>query len=348
MKKVLIFRFSAMGDVALVLPVVLNVLKLNPDLKITIVTREKFKTFFEGHEQIDVFVADFDKNHKGFLGLIKLFAELKSISPNYVLDLHQNIRTQVLKFFFRLTRAKVFGFDKGRSAKKKLVKNLEFRQLPHVTDRYLEVFKQAGLIPQDSKIGNLPAFFQINLDAELKIKKWLDDNFKYNKLIGMAPFAQHKGKIWPLEKYENLIRLINQDYPDTKMLVFGGGKSENQKIALLKAKLPSIENLVGKFSLKEELALIKMLDLMICGDSSNMHFATLSNIPVISIWGSTHRFAGFGALFQSEDFTIEISKDKLECRPCSVYGNKPCIRNDYACLEWISPEMVFEKVKSIF
>ena len=79
-----------------------------------------------------------------------------------------------------------------------------------------------------------------------------------------------------------------------------------------------------------------------------MHFATLSNIPVISIWGSTHIYAGFGALFQPENYAIEISKEELSCRPCSVYGNKPCFRKDYACLNWISPEMVFEKVKTIF
>lgn len=124
MKKLLIFRFSAMGDVALLLPVVLNIIKQNPNLKITVVTRDKFQIFFEGYPNINIFSVDFDKKHKGFLGLIKLFSELNLISPDYVFDLHQNIRTQVLKFFFFFTKVKVFGFDKGRSKRENSHKTL--------------------------------------------------------------------------------------------------------------------------------------------------------------------------------------------------------------------------------
>jgi ADP-heptose:LPS heptosyltransferase len=346
MKKIIIFRFSAMGDVALLLPVVLNAIKQNPDLKITIVTREKFKIFFEGHPGVDVFTADFDKKHKGILGLFKLFQELNELSPDFVLDLHQNIRTQVLKIFFLFTRAKVFVFKKSRNEKKKLVKNQEFKKLSHVTERYFNVFKEAGLVPKKSIIENLPNFFKIPSETEKKIKNWLE-KFKNQRLIGIAPFAQHKGKIWPIEKYATLIKLISVEFPAYKIVMFGGGKQEKEIIETLKNELPQIENLVGAFSLKEELALIKKLDLMICGDSSNMHFAALSNIPVLSIWGSTHSFAGFSALFQPENNTIEIGKEELSCRPCSVYGNKPCQRKDYACLNWISPEMVLEKVKTV-
>lgn len=347
MKKVIIFRFSAMGDVALILPMVLNAIKENPDLKITIVTREKFKPFFEGHSNIEVFTADLDNKHKGLLGLFRLFQELKRLSPDYVFDLHQNIRTQILKFFFWFTKAKIFGFDKGRNEKKKLIKNQEFKQLKHVTARYYEVFKEARLVSENSKIKNLPEFFKIPFETENKIENWLKKS-KSQKMIGIAPFAQHKGKIWPIEKYATLIQIISEQFPSTQILMFGGGKHEKEIVESLMTRFPQIENLIGLFTLKEELALIKRLDLMICGDSSNMHFATLSNIPVISIWGSTHTFAGFGALFQPENYTIEISKEELDCRPCSVYGNKPCIRKDYACLNWISPEMVFEKVKTIF
>jgi ADP-heptose:LPS heptosyltransferase len=346
MKKIITFRFSAMGDVALLLPVVLNAAKQNPNLKITIVTRKKFKVFFEGHPNIDVFTADFDKKHKGIFGLFKLFQELNKLSPDFVLDLHQNIRTQVLKFFFLFTRAKVFGLDKGRAEKKKLVKNQEFKKLSHVTERYYDVFKEAGLVPEKSIIENLPEFFHIPSETEKTVQIWLE-KFKNQRLIGIAPFAQHKGKIWPIEKYAKLIKLLFIEFPAYQIVMYGGGKQEKGIIETLKNELPQIENLVGIFSLKEELALIKKLDLMICGDSSNMHFAALSNIPVLSIWGSTHSFAGFSALFQPENNTIEIEKEELPCRPCSVFGNKPCQRKDYACLNWISPEMVLEKIKAV-
>lgn len=346
MKRVLIFRFSAMGDVALVLPVVLNVLKQNPSLKITIVTRSKFKIFFENQPNIDVFEADFENSHKGFWGLFRLFIDLKSLSPDFVFDLHQNIRTQILKLFFFFTKTKILDYEKGRSEKKKLTKNRDFVQLRHVTDRYLEVFRKAKLVPEDIQIDNLEQFFKSSDNVAQKVNSWLKKNPE-EKIIGIAPFAQHKGKIWPLEKYHQLIKLINDEFPKARILVFGGGNKEKELVDSLKKDSQKIENLISVFSLLEELALIKDLDIMICGDSSNMHFATLSNIPVISIWGSTHTYAGFGALFQPIMNTIEIPKETLSCRPCSVYGNKPCIRKDYACLEWISPEMVFERVKTI-
>ena len=86
------------------------------------------------------------------------------------------------------------------------------------------------------------------------------------------------------------------------------------------------------------------LDVMISMDSSNMHLASLTDTPVVSIWGATHPFAGFLGWRQTTDNAIQIS---LDCRPCSIFGNKPCLRGDYACMQNIAPETIVEKVKSI-
>jgi ADP-heptose:LPS heptosyltransferase len=89
---------------------------------------------------------------------------------------------------------------------------------------------------------------------------------------------------------------------------------------------------------------MNQMDLMVSMDSANMHLASLVNTPVISIWGATHPYAGFYGFNQDESNAIQID---LPCRPCSIFGNKPCCRGDYACLRQITPEMIVKKVESI-
>ena len=91
-----------------------------------------------------------------------------------------------------------------------------------------------------------------------------------------------------------------------------------------------------------ELSIMSQLDVMLSMDSANMHLASLVNTPVISIWGATHPYAGFMGWRQDKSNTVEI---ELPCRPCSIFGNKPCWRKDYACLYEITPEMIIEKIK---
>jgi ADP-heptose:LPS heptosyltransferase len=94
----------------------------------------------------------------------------------------------------------------------------------------------------------------------------------------------------------------------------------------------------------QELILMSHLDVMISMDSSNMHLASLTNTPVVSIWGATHPYAGFMGWGQSEDNAVQIP---LDCRPCSIFGQKPCLRGDYACMRNIAPETIVEKVEKV-
>ena len=105
--------------------------------------------------------------------------------------------------------------------------------------------------------------------------------------------------------------------------------------------------LAGKLNLDEELALMSRLDLMIAMDSSNMHMAALTGTKVISIWGGTDPLTGFGAWMQPEDYSIRIPVDELTCRPCTIYGKGECRRGDFACMNWLTPEMVFRKIEKL-
>jgi ADP-heptose:LPS heptosyltransferase len=101
----------------------------------------------------------------------------------------------------------------------------------------------------------------------------------------------------------------------------------------------------GQLKMKQELALMELLDLMVCTDSSNMHLATMMNVPLVSIWGGTHPDVGFGPFGKSAESVIQISRDELPCRPCSVYGRETCYRGDFACLNRITPDAVSERVQ---
>lgn len=309
-----------------------------PEAEITFVSRPFVKDLFSPL-RLNFVGADLKGKHKGLLGLFRLFKELnREYKPDVIIDLHGVLRTSILKSFFRMAGKKVFSIDKGREEKKALTRatNKKLVQLQHSASRYAEVFSKAG--------------FELGFDIEDPIS--LDYNYLENlpsldtheKKIGIAPLAFHKGKSWPLSKMEELIDLLLDE--GNKILLFGG-PNEKEELEKLRKERSEIQNLAGKYNLASEIYLMKHLDMMIAMDSSNMHLASLAGIPVVSIWGATHSFAGFGPLSKNDDLKVELSHEQLDCRPCSVFGNKECFRGDYACLEGVSPEMVKKKVDNV-
>ncbi|WP_332027787.1 glycosyltransferase family 9 protein, partial [Kaistella sp.] len=158
--------------------------------------------------------------------------------------------------------------------------------------------------------------------------------------IGFAPFAQHEGKMLPLEKSFELAKYLSKKY---RIYFFGGGKHEVETLDNWVSQIPNAENVAGKLSLKEELSKIARLEIMISMDSANMHLASLVGTRCISVWGSTHPHAGFLGYGQSENDVVHI-KD-LTCRPCSVFGDKKCYRGDWACLHEINIQQVIAKIE---
>lgn len=339
----LVIRLSAMGDVALTLPVIRSVLESYPDLQITLVTRKQFIPFFENIERLEVVIADVKGVHKGIPGLFRLFRELRKTGKiKGIIDLHNVLRSRVLSFFFRMASIAVFKIDKGRKEKRQLTrkKNKIFKPLKHTTQRYADVFEKAGYpvnLPQHKNWfseTDIPEQFLQHNDLLPKHTKW----------IGIAPFSKHREKRWPLPKMEHVIQYFSDK--NVKIFLFGGGENEINRLNSFQ-KYPTVYIVAGILPLHQELALIRQLDVMISMDSANMHIAALSGIPVVSIWGATHPYAGFGPLNNNEKHIVQIPFEKLSCRPCSVFGNKPCWRGDHACMEWIMPEEVIQMVERI-
>lgn len=321
MKKILAYRFSAFGDVAMTVPVFREFLEQNPHVEIIFVSRKNFSALFDSIPNLKFKGVDLD-DYKGFLGLRKLAKQLiEEFNPDYIADLHDVIRTKILKRIFKFQGYQISTLDKGKEEKEKLtdVWNLDKEKLKSNVERYADVFRNLG--------------YPINLSHRYRVKN------KQKSGIGIAPFAQHKGKMLPLEKSFELANILSRHH---KIYFFGGGKTETEILRQWEDQIPNSESLAGKLSLKEELQKISQLETMVSMDSANMHLASLMGTRCISVWGATHHFAGFLGYGQSTDDIVEV-KD-LTCRPCSVFGDKECFRGDYACLEEIDIQKIIDKI----
>ncbi|GAB3551789.1 glycosyltransferase family 9 protein [Spirosoma fluminis] len=333
-----------MGDVALLAPVVQAFTQRYPDVSVTVVTRAKFGVFFAPFPNVYIVGADFEDRHKGLPGLVRLFTELRQVGPfSVVVDAHQNLRSAVLKALFRLIGVTSVTIDKGRAEKKALTrKDHKIRKpLLHSVERYARAFDQAGFSVQPARPFQFPQFSS----AENEVQTFLERHSIQpgSSWLGIAPFAQHTQKMWPFERFAPLLDRLVQRRPLT-IFLFGGGAAEIAQLETLRQRFPQTILVAGQLSLTAELTLIRRLNGMLCMDSGNMHMAALSGVPVLSIWGSTHPDAGFGPWGQDDEAILHVSPAELTCRPCSVFGSKPCWRGDLACLHWISVDTVAERV----
>ncbi|SHM09029.1 ADP-heptose:LPS heptosyltransferase [Chitinophaga jiangningensis] len=336
-RTLLVFRFSALGDMAMTIPVMKQVLDSQPDLQIVFVSNKNWGALVEGMERLIFYPADFKGAHKGIPGLFRLFRELRSqFNIAAVADLHNVLRSKIVSTFFRATGVRVRTIDKGRAEKKALTRqeNKILKPLSSTIERYAMVFRQLGI---SVEMGTKPVFSPRELSVPAMA---VLGNKGQQKWIGIAPFATYREKMYPLGKMEEVIASLSSR-PNNKILLFGGGKNEAELLQALADKYPNSVSVAGKFSLKDELTVISQLDRMVSMDSANMHLASLFGVPVISVWGATHPFAGFMGYGQQESNAVQIND--LPCRPCSVFGNKPCFRGDHACMEWIKPDQITEK-----
>ena len=336
---ILIIRLSAMGDVAMTVPIIRALIDQHPEIKITIVSKPFLKPLFEDISNVSFVSAEVKGKHKGVLGLYQLFKELRSRKITHVADFHNVLRSKILRCFFSMTNVKIAFIDKGRAEKKALIRevNKVFKQLKTSHQRYADVLSELGF-----KID-------INNPKPLK-KKTLSANVmelvgeKHNSWIGIAPFAAFEGKVYPLHLMEQVISKLSSK--GLKLFLFGGGKKETEVLNSLEGKYENVLNIAGKLSFKEEIELISSLDIMVSMDSGNAHLAAAQNIKTITLWGVTHPFAGFAPYNQPFDYCILPDLKKYPKAPCSIYGNK--VFDGYEnTMESISPDEVVKKVISI-
>lgn len=337
-KHILVIRLSAMGDVAMTVPVLRALVLQHPDVKVTVVSRPFFQPFFDGIPNVNFFGVDLKERHKGFLGLLRLFSDLRKLNIDLVADLHNVLRSKVVRTLFLLSGKKVSATDKGRAEKKALTSltNKVFAPVKPMVERHVETLKQLG--------------FSVDLmNPQFPDKAILSDEIlsitgiKNQKWIGIAPFAQYESKVYPIDLMQQVIDGLAKN-KNQKIFLFGGGEKEILMLNQLQNQHENVIVLAGKLRFNEELKVISNLDIMLSMDSGNSHIAAMFGVKVITLWGATHPFAGFKPFNQPDDFCLTADRSKYPLLPTSIYGNKK-VDGYEDVMRTILPKEIIDKIE---
>ena len=327
----IVLRFSALGDVALSLPFLYQAAYCYPDRRFTFVT-----TPFHSHILLDpppnVRVVTFDTRHQGgFKGCIQLAHRLHKLEPMAtILDLHDVLRTRIISSTLKVLGHTVYTIRKPRRERARLVQRPPKDQVPRelyvppMTQVYCEVYRRCGLTK-----------------VQEGFSPFLDSSAKRSPILGIAPYAKHPSKVLPTERLRELITLIHRYFPHYTILLYSAPGEERQRSEALSNEFPGFVSCTRASSITEELREISTLSAMISMDSANQHLAAWMGTPVVSIWGATHPAAGFIPWHGSEEDCLGIP---LPCRPCSIYGQKPCHRGDLACMYRLKLSKVIDRL----
>lgn len=341
---ILVIRFSALGDVAMAVPVVYSLAHQYPHVRITVLSRPSAQVLFQDlAPNVGFMGADIKGEYRGVKGLNALYRRLAAKHFTAVADLHNVLRSDYLRMRFNIDCYKVAHINKNRIGKHLLTakgsKRLE--PLPSSFQNYADVLAKLGY-PVRMEFTSLfpPEGGNLRLLPEA-----VGEKKSFQQWIGIAPFAAHRGKVYPAELMEQVLGIIVRRHPSCRIFLFGGGSEEMEIMDSYAQKFHNCINASAALGgLDKELILMSHLDVMVSMDSANMHLASLVACPVVSVWGATHPYAGFVGWGQREDDVVQA---EMECRPCSIYGNKPCQRGDYACLRSITPESIADHVEAV-
>ncbi len=225
----------------------------------------------------------------------------------------------------------------GRKERRQLTRlnHKKLRQLTPSPERYAAVLAKLGY-----PIALEPYHIYGDEFADISDMADITGPQDDTRWVGIAPFAAHEGKVYPLEQMRSVVEQVAA-IEDTRIFLFGNGDKEREWCESFTQD--NVISMVGKSNLQKELRLMTHLDVMVTMDSANMHLAALANTPTLSIWGATHPFAGFTGMQVRGSKIIQI---ELDCRSCSVYGNKSCMIGVYRCLSGISAEEVVDEIRT--
>jgi len=251
------------------------------------------------------------------------------------------LRSKILGFFFWLKGIPLKKIDKGREEKRALTRsnNKRFHPLKTTIERYADVFSSLGFPLTFEEKFFLPK-------QPMPKEPLLADTLESEKQIGIAPFATYASKMYRLDLMEKVIeKLISTT--NCKVFLFGGGKHEEEQLTLLESKFDDkVKTVAGKLSFTNELALISNLHVMLAMDSGNGHLAANYGVPVVTLWGVTHAYAGFAPYNQPAENALVPDREKFPLIPTSVYGNsypEPYLE----AINSILPDSIVEKVRII-
>lgn len=316
-----------MGDVAMLAHALRALKEAYPDLRVTVATRPVFRAFFTG---LDVGFMDVDTKgvHHSLRGMWRLAAQARRMGVDAVADVHGVLRSVVFRTALWLHGVPVAAIEKGREEKKEFILRggRGVKPAKHTVVRYCDVFRKLGFVFDDPKPAVRSA--RPNPMGE-----------KQGTWIGFAPFSAQRGKTYPVAPAREAVRLLSQRYEG--VFIHSGGGVEAEFAHEMERTYPNVTALYGRVDMAGEMDLIANLDCVVAMDSLVMHLASLVATPVVSVWGATHPGLGFFGYGCDPRGTLQAD---MACRPCSVFGNRPCRLGDYRCLDAVTPEMIVGRV----
>lgn len=326
--KILIIRLSALGDVAMTLPVVYSVARANTDVKFDVLTRPFFaRLFINRPSNVGIVIADYKGEHKGLKGIIRLLNRLRKSHYDAVADLHNVGRSWIIDAVLRLCGCKIEMVNKMRSGRKDVLKSHTGQS--NFIDRYIDVFHRLGL---NVTLSFHSIFDGMDIKTPLVVEK---------DTIGIAPFARYRNKALPLHQLKSLVAALTSR--GHNVMLFGGRGHEAETLGAVAREYERCECVAGRFAIAEELALMSKLKLMVSMDSANQHLSSIVGTRVMTLWGSTTPLCGFAPYGQSKDMTVTRG---LDCQPCTIAGSDKCPLNTFACLSEMDMDEVVRKIES--
>lgn len=342
--KTLVLRLSSIGDIILSSPM-LRVLRKSAGntARIDFVVRKEYAELVRYSHHLSI-VHEYDIA-TGYKGLQDLALQLRAEKYDLVIDIHDSIRTKLLRAACKAKNVVVI--DK-RKFERWLLVNLKrnaYNDNLTVAERYIESLEEYG-IKNDDK--GLEIFIPDSTLFEISGKMGKLKLNQFEKVIGICPGSKHFTKRWQKEKFAEVGARIAKEF-NAKILLFGG-EGEQEDCTFVRNEIArrvseqSVSNFAGEYSLLESAAALEFCDVVVTNDSGLMHLAAAKQKKIVAIFGSTVKEFGF-APYGTESVVIE--NNNLDCRPCTHIGKKECPKGHFKCMEEIGAEEVYAAVKNI-
>lgn len=327
-KNILIVRFSALGDVAMTIPAIYDVASTYPAHRFHVLTTRFCAQLFVNAPSNVTLIPVEDTS------VIRVLQQLRKLQIDKVADLHNVLKSWLIDLYYLLHGKPVAMVDKMRRERRGILRKHKFSKRPFVL-RYFDVFRRLNL-PTNPVFTTL--FKENPPTLPLKLQKSGE-----TKWIGIAPFARYSNKIYPQKQMYQVVSLL-QENENVEIFLFGSKGNEAEILHQWAGRLPRVHVVAGKAALKEELAIMSHLDVMLTMDSANMHMASIAGAKVVSIWGGTTPACGFTPW--NQEAKNAISKG-LPCQPCTIAGKNHCPDQTFACMNQLLPSEIASKIISL-
>ena len=341
-RKILIIRFSSIGDVVLASSLIRGLRTAYPRAQIDFLVKSHYADLVRFNHHLSSVIELEPPERDAPKTLCK---RIRDERYDVIVDIHNSLRSRYLRLF---SRANLIVVVSKRVVARFLLVKFKwnfYRRVVSVADRYLEAAKSLG-VSSDGKGMELFIPDQTASSVASMLGKFRLE--RYDIVVGCAPAARHFTKRWPMERFVNLGVQFARDYR-AKILIFGGPEDAEYCGDIAQMINTSFggniaESFAGKFSLLETAAALAFCDIVVSNDTGVMHLAAAQQRKVVAIFGSTVREFGFFP-YGTEHCVVE--NKELRCRPCSHIGSKQCPQGHFKCMKDITVDEVLTAAKEL-